>query len=214
MISTRMSMQLPLEKPGTPWNTATVFLISGLGQRLTGARKAFLLRALLALFISATGSAFGGTQTIWLGWDVPPAAENVVEYHVFFGTQSGHCTNEDVSYNYDGDLISGLEEGKTYYFAVLAVDADGHRSLRSAEIAYTVPVPESAVLQTEIYHDGDGVAYGMGVSAAWDAPADWQLEYSTDLVQWNTWQTGYGTSCWSYVGFDWGKQYFFRLVLF
>lgn len=207
-------MQLPLEKLGKAWNNATVFPVPCLSRQFVGARKAILLRALLVFFFGVTGMVFGGTQSIWLGWDVPSSSENIVEYHVFFGTQSGQCTNEDISYNYDGDLISGLEEGKTYYFAVRAVDADGHTSPLSVEISYAVPVPHPAVLQTEIYYDGDGAAYGMGVSGIWDAPTDWQLEYSTDLKEWNPWQSGYGTSCWTYVGFDWGEQYFFRLVLY
>ena len=99
-----------------------------------------LLRAFLLFLLTVAGPAFGGVRNIWLGWDEPPAAENIVEHHVFYGTQSGHYTNEDISYYSDGDLIYGLEEGKTYYFAVRAVDVGGTNSAFSTEISYTIPV--------------------------------------------------------------------------
>ncbi len=151
---------------------------------------------------------------MWLGWDGADPEENIVEYHVFYGTQSRLYTNSDTSYYYDGDYIYGLDEGKTYYFAVTAVDADGKSSPISAEVAYTVPVPPAVPLQTEIYYDSNGTAYGMGISGSWSSPTDWELDYSSDLLNWSPWQAGHGTDCYTYVQFDWGDQYFFRLVLF
>ena len=185
-----------------------------LNRLFASVRQAILLRAFLLFLLTASGLAFGGVHDIWLGWDEPSAAENVVEHRVFYGTRSGQYTNEDISYYSDGGLIYGLEEGKTYYFAVRAVDADGTNSAFSAEISYTVPVPKPAVLRTEIYYDGDGVAYGMGVSSAWELSSDWELDYSTDLQNWSPWQTGHGTDFWTYADFSWGDQFYFRLALF
>jgi hypothetical protein len=158
--------------------------------------------------------AAAGTQSVWLGWDGAPPEDNIIEHHVFYGTKSGQYTNSDTSYYYDGDYISGLEEGETYFFAVTAVDADGKSSPISAEVSYTVPMPPAVPLQSEIYYDGDGVAYGMAILGSWISPTDWEMDYSTDLLNWSPWQSGHGTDCYTYVDFSWGDQYFFRLVLF
>ena len=191
-----------------------MFPVRHLSGWFASVRKAMLLRAFLIIFAAGGGAVWAGTQQVWLNWDYPNPDLNVVEYHVFYGTHSGNYTNEDVVYYYPGDLISGLEEGTNYFFAVTAVDMNGHSSPLSAELSYTVPVPPPVPLQTEVYYDGDGVAYGMAVSGSWSSPTDWELDYSTDLQNWYPWQYGHGTDAWTYVGFDWGAQFFFRLTLF
>ncbi len=212
--ATRKRVQLTLEKSGAAWNTASVFPVCGLNRLFASVRKAMLLRAFLLFFLTAAVPAFGGVRDIWLGWDEPPAEENIVEHRVFYGTHSGQYTTEAVSYYSDGALIYGLEAGQKYYFVVKSVDADGTNSAFSAEISYTVPVPKPAVLKTEIYYDGDGVAYGMGVSSEWQLSFDWELDYSTDLKNWYPWQTGHGADFWTYVDFSWSDQFYFRLALY
>jgi len=195
-------------------DTADVFHVRSLSWKFFGVRRFAILRAFVFLLCATALSALGGTQSGWLGWDGAPPEENIVEYQVYYGTQSGNYTNFDTSYYSNGDYISGLEPGRTYYFAVSAVDANGMNSPISAEVSYTVPVPPIVPLQTEIYYDGDGSAYGMGVFGSWPAPMNWELDYSTDLVNWNPWLSGRDVGFWADVYFDWGDQYFFRLVLF
>ena len=178
----------------------------------SAARNGFRLRAFFVVFFFSALRIFGGTQTIWLGWDIAPWDENIIEYRVLYGTQSGVYTNSDISYNWDGAVIYGLEQGKTYYFAVSGTDVDGNNSPLSSELAYVVPVPTPAVLQTEVYTDGDGVPFGMGISSSWNIPTDWELDYSTDLINWSVWQSSHGTSVSAYWGFDWSDQAYFRLI--
>ena len=190
-----------------------MFPVRCLNSLFASVRKAILLRAFLIYFAASFGAVWAGTEQVWLIWDEPAPELNVVEYHVFYGIH-GSYTNEDVAYYYPGDLIYGLDAGTNYFFAVTAVDIDGHRSPRSAEISFTIPVPQPVPLHTEVYYNGEGVAYGMGVSGSWDSPTDWELDYSTDLQNWSPWQTGHGTDFWTYADFSWGDQFYFRLALF
>ena len=190
-----------------------MFPVRCLNSLFASVRKAILLRAFLIYFAASFGAVWAGTEQVWLIWDEPAPELNVVEYHVFYGIH-GSYTNEDVAYYYPGDLIYGLDAGTNYFFAVTAVDIDGHRSPRSAEISFTIPVPQPVPLHTEVYYNGEGVAYGMGVSGSWDSPTDWELDYSTDLQSWYPWQYGHGTDFWTYADFSWGDQFYFRLALF
>ncbi len=184
-------------------------LLSGVN---SAARNGYRLRAFLLVIFFASLRVFGGTQTIWLGWDIAPWDENIVEYQVLYGTQSGVYTNSAISYNMDGAVIYGLEEGETYFFAVSGMDADGNKSSLSPELAYVVSVPSPPVLQSEVYTDWDGTPYGMGIFSSWDIPTDWELDYSTDLVNWIPWQSSHGTSVSAFWGFDWSDQAYFRLI--
>ena len=159
-------------------DTPGVFPVRSLSWKFFGVRRFAILRAFVFLLCAPALSAVGGTQSIWLSWDGAPPEENIVEYQVYFGTESGLYTNSDTSYLSDGDYISGLEPGQTYYY------------------------------------DGDGNAYGMGVFGSWPTPMNWELDYSTDLLNWNPWLSGRDVSFWADVYFDWGDQYFFRLTLF
>jgi hypothetical protein len=175
------------------------------------ARKGLLLRCWVVVCFCAVIRVFGGTQTVWLGWDVAPPEENISEYHVYYGTHSGIYTNSVVSHFWDGAFVDGLEVNVTYYFAVSATDTDGNNSLLSAELAYVIPVLKPVKLEALVDYT-DNVATGIEVVGSWDRTTDWELQYSTDLSSWTSWWTGRGTSCDVYAGFDWGDQYFFRLI--
>jgi hypothetical protein len=177
-------------------------------------RKAILLRAFLIFFTVTSGLSWAGTEQVWLFWDDPAPELNIMEYHVFYGTQSGHYTSEDVVYYYPGDLIYGLEEGTNYFFAVMSVDINGNSSPLSPEISLTVPKPQPVPLQEYVYYAGDGAAVGMMIFATWDSPTDWELDYSTDLENWYPWESGHGTDLWTYADFSWGDQCYFRLALY
>ena len=89
------------------------------------------------LFIHPSCFAFHLT----LKWD-PNVEEDLAGYIVYYGTASRN-------YRYDVDIgdrtsctISGLDEGKRYYFAVTAYDEEGNESPFSREVTY-LSIPEA-----------------------------------------------------------------------
>ena len=176
------------------------------------ARNSLLLRCLFVICFCSVLRVFGGTQTVWLSWDVAPPEENIIEYHVYYGTHSGVYTNSTISYYWDGAFVDGLDVNVPYYFAVSVTDADGKSSLLSTELSYVIPVLKPVKLKALVDYDAGDVATGMEVLGSWDRTTDWELQYSTDLSNWTSWWTGRGTSCDVYAGFDWGDQYYFRLI--
>lgn len=78
--------------------------------------------------------------TVRLVW-TPSPSPDVVNYRVYWGTQSRNYAGSFDAGNVTSATVSGLEEGVTYYFAVVAVTADGRTSPYSNEEHYTVPLP-------------------------------------------------------------------------
>jgi|SRR5450756_1383269 len=171
-----------------------------------------LLRTFLFFLLSLGGTAFGGVHTVWLGWDQSPPDENVMGYVVQYGTTHGLYTNIDLSIYPDGDLLTGLQEGATYYFVVYAIDAEGNTSPLSQELVYTVPIPEPVNLQTQVYPDGNGVPFAMTITGTNSILTDWELDSSPDLVNW-TYVTGdHGIDIYQIVYFTDATQMFYRLL--
>jgi hypothetical protein len=97
---------------------------------------------LYALPFSAAHAA-----SVDLEWD-PNIEPELAGYKIYWGTSSGNYTSsidvgETTTYT-----LSGLDEGKTYYFAATAYDGDGNESGYSNQISYAIPFGDS---------DGDGV---------------------------------------------------------
>src|SRR5687768_2832591 len=100
--------------------------------------RAWVLIAGIALALHCpTANAAGATVT--LAWD-PSAESSVSGYKVHYGLNSrtypfvvdtGHATTQ---------VISNLQDGITYYFAVTAYNVAGQESDFSAEIPYTIPL--------------------------------------------------------------------------
>ena len=74
--------------------------------------------------------------SVHIGWP-PSDSPEVVGYRVHYGDQPGFYTNTvQVDGRFTSDaVIGGLEEGKTYFFAVTAYTADGLESGYSKEIS-------------------------------------------------------------------------------
>ena len=76
---------------------------------------------------------------VTLAWDKNPEPD-IAGYKMHYGTSSqNYDYTVDVG-NYTSCTISGLQEGKTYYFASTAYDSDRNESNLSQEIAHTIPV--------------------------------------------------------------------------
>ncbi len=99
----------------------------------TGIISFMLLAAFLAdLWIDAPAEA----ASVHIAWP-PSNSPDVAGYRVHYGDQPGFYTNAvKVDGRFTSDaVIGGLEEGKTYFFAVTAYTADGRESGYSEEIS-------------------------------------------------------------------------------
>ena len=102
----------------------------------------FLPLLLIALILVPNGYP----AQVTLAWD-PNQEPDVAGYKIHYGTYSGTYQHTVDVENFTSCTVSGLEEGKTYFFAVTAYDTHDNQSDYSAEVMYTVPVPDM---------DGDG----------------------------------------------------------
>jgi fibronectin type 3 domain-containing protein len=80
------------------------------------------------------------TASVMLAWK-PSPSPGVTNYRVFWGTQSRNYTEWYDAGNTTSAAVGPLVEGVTYYFAVVAMTADGRMSDYSNEVSYTVPLP-------------------------------------------------------------------------
>jgi hypothetical protein len=92
-----------------------------------------LLIAILSLLVPA---AHAGQVTV--AWDPNPEPE-VAGYKIYYGTTAGNYTSSLDAGNATSILISGLQDGATYFFSAVAYDASNNESGFSNEITYAVP---------------------------------------------------------------------------
>lgn len=175
------------------------------------ARRHWIVGAVILFILSGAGNLFGATRGVVVSWDASPD-EGIAEYHIFYGTRSGIYTNAQTAHDPSGEVIVGLLPDVTYYFAVMAVDLDGHMSPLSGEVSATIATPRPVKLSTEIYTDGNGVPYGMTITGTNSTLTDWELDYSTDMVNWYYLTGNHSIEVWDFEYFDEADQMFFRLV--
>ncbi len=143
---------------------------------LTRVLGGILLVALLnhpGQVISATPPGY----SVALAWDGSPSPE-VTGYRVYYGGASGNYTNSVVVGNVTTNTVPALTSGATYFFAVIAFDANGLESTFSNEIAYTVPGDLSTV-QLRI-----GPGREVILTVAGPAGRTYNLQASEDFTTW------------------------------
>jgi hypothetical protein len=87
-----------------------------------------------AIFISTHTLAYSFQLT--LTWD-PNNDLDIAGYKIYYGTITRNYTFKVDVGKYESVTISGLEPGKTYYFAATAYDLSGNESGFSDEISYS-----------------------------------------------------------------------------
>jgi hypothetical protein len=122
----------------------------------------------------------------------PSPQSDVYGYTVYYGTEPGNYTQSQTFYDATNATIFVLTGGKTYYFAVAAIDSFGVQNKLSNVAPYAVPVPPPAVLQSQTFTDENGKPYLMRINSSSAVCGAWELDYSTDLENWSPFTYGYG----------------------
>ena len=129
---------------------------------LGGMRYAFLL-LLLSWALSLAPCAVANAESVTLQWESPDGP--VAGYKIYYGSKSRKYDYKIDIGNHTSCTISGLQKGKTYYFAASAYAIDGNKSGFSKEIAYTVPVSNPKVVKLW-YEAEEGDIYKTFVASA------------------------------------------------
>ena len=162
--------------------------------------------------LNTAGNIFGATRGVVLAWDAPTGTNTIAAYHVFYGTKSGVYTNSVTAYDPSGLVIQNLQGDTTYYFAVMAIDTDGNSSALSAEASLLLLTPKPVKLETQVYTDGNGVPFAMTITGTNTTTTDWEIDYSSDLINWNYLTGDHGTDVYALVYFSDADRMFYRLV--
>jgi hypothetical protein len=105
------------------------------------------------LLLLLAQNAFAAPVT--LAWNAVPTT-GVDGYVLYYGYASGNYSMSVDVGNYTTASLSGLEEGRTYYFAVTVYDVYDNESLYSSEVNYTVPVTDGTPPTVAITSPVDG----------------------------------------------------------
>ncbi len=150
-------------------------------------RNLLALVTLSALLFASTAGAqtigqTSGPVSVTLAWDPSPDPD-VVNYNIYYGTNSrayqvlvhvGNLTNA---------TVSGLARGVTYYFTATALDSAGLESDYSNEVSYGVPaLPPAPVLRLAI------APLNGALTLTWAGipGSAYQLQTSSNLLTWST----------------------------
>jgi chitinase len=112
-----------------------------------GPRHLFFLLTLLLFALCAMLYSTAYAASVELEWD-PNTEPELAGYKIYWGTSSGSYAFSKNVGNTTFCTITGLDEGKTYYFAATAYDGAAIESDYSNQITYSIPLSDS---------DGDGV---------------------------------------------------------
>jgi chitinase len=127
--------------------------------RLASAHVSSLFSRWLRLSVSGlfvpflASNVFAGSVT--LAWDAVPASD-VAGHILYYGYRSGiYTVSVDVGTSTTA-MLSGLDEGETYYFAATAYDVDGYESSFSNEVSFTIPGADTTPPTVTIMSPADG----------------------------------------------------------
>jgi hypothetical protein len=90
------------------------------------------------LLNAVAGLSGAAARDLTLSWN-PSADPTVKGYHLYYGTSSGHYTNQITVGNVTTATVSNLAAGVTYYFSATAFDSAGTESDFSNETSFIVP---------------------------------------------------------------------------
>lgn len=101
--------------------------------------SALLIFGLIGLILPGIARS----ASVSLGWDANTES-NLAGYKLYYGTASRTYSNNLTVGNYTSCTISGLTEGRTYYFALKAYNTSGLESPYSGEVSCTISAAAAA----------------------------------------------------------------------
>lgn len=105
------------------------------------ATRALAKRSALAAIVALAGfgfSSIAGAADVGLAWNANPETD-IASYRLSYGTSPGQYNQVKEVGRDTRTLVTNLEAGRTYYFAVAAVNYAGMQSDPSAEVSYQTP---------------------------------------------------------------------------
>ena len=130
---------------------------------------------------NAQAGSFTSPNQVTVAWDPSPDA-SVTGYFLYYGTDGSSLTNRLDVGNQTNAPLAGLQPGLTYQLTVTAYDASGSESDPSNQIQYKVPVAPPQNLAVQPLNQQEHV---MNLSFQGVAGATYQIEATTDLVNWS-----------------------------
>lgn len=103
--------------------------------------RAFAKRSALAAIVALAGfgfSSIAGAADVGLAWNANPETD-IASYRLSYGTSPGQYNQVKEVGRDTRTLVTNLEAGRTYYFAVAAVNYAGMQSDPSSEVSYQTP---------------------------------------------------------------------------
>ncbi len=132
-----------------------------------------------ALTLACPGSARSAAATF--AWDANSETD-LAGYKVYYGTSSrSYTANVNVG-NWTSCTISGLTEGRTYYFAATAYNSAGLESGYSSEVSYTVPVSPGTAVSAFAVNAGGPQYTGAGIVYSADSRYSGGRSYQTSAT--------------------------------
>jgi hypothetical protein len=115
---------------------------------------------------------------VQLAWDPSPSSQ-ATGYLLYYGTASGQYSVSVDTGQATSAVLSGLQAGQTYYFAVLAYDAAGDHSLFSNEAIYD---PTQAGITFTVHAGGDPYTDATGLKYQADTRFSGGKTYTTSAA--------------------------------
>ena len=157
---------------------------SSLKARLKKTLTAFavLTAGLILSPITRAATGPGTFHAVTLGWN-PVPEDGIAAYHVHVGTTSQQYS-QVLETGLDMTVTLGsLEYGKTYYFAVRAVDSQGVEGPLSSELVLNVAVPPLPTA-VDMATGGTALKWSFPKMALGSSP-EFVIQQSSDLVNWS-----------------------------
>jgi hypothetical protein len=156
-----------------------------------------------AMFWVACCMAGSSGTTLRLAWDASPDT-NVIGYHLLWGTNSGAYSSRTNVGNVTAFTLAGLEEGKTFFIVVTAIDENLVESDPSNEVIYQAPW-RSLRLQS--------VSSGTTLQLAWNAHGDtnvigYYLHWGTESGTYSSRTNVGNVTAFTLAGLEEGKTFF------
>jgi len=152
-----------------------------------------------------------------VSWTAPTTSQDgtslndLAGYKVFYGLATrSYDVAVDVGLNTSA-VLSDLEAGRTYFFAVTAYDASGNESVFSVEEAYTIPLPDTGNGDNACGFPNLALCATASASSVWSA--GYEATQATDGNGGTRWNSANGETAGAWLALDFGALATFDTIV-